>query len=250
MDGVRTLLYDLEVSPMLAWAYGPSYETRLLKIEQYQKIMSISWRWLGDKKIQHMSLKNHEQIEIDTKIRDLLDEADIAVAHNGKRFDDRISRGAFLVAGLKPPSPFKNVDTKIMAKQIGMFPSNSLNDLCEMFGFGTKTKETYADLWYEAFVHHDNKSWNKMRIYNDQDVALLTVLYEKLLPYFNTHPNVANIAGKIDACPKCGGTRLHSRGVRKTNASTFRRYQCQDCGGRCTGTQAIKLKKVEFTNYS
>lgn len=246
----KILLYDLEVSPILGWGYGPSYETRFIKIEQYQKIMSISWRWHGEKKIHHMNLHYSSEEALMKLIRNLLDEADIAVAHNGKRFDDRISRGAFLMANLTPPSPFKNVDTKIVAKQVGLFPSNSLNDLCEMFGFGTKTKETYADLWYDAFINHDVKAWKKMEKYNNQDVELLTKLYDKLLPYANTHPNIANIVGDSDGCPRCGSHDIVKRGVRHTNVATYQRNRCNDCGAWSTSRLADRTAaKPNFNSY-
>lgn len=235
---------------MLAWAYGPKWETRLLKIEQYQKIMSISYRWFGDKKIYHANLSNHSEEALLKMIAMLLDEADIAIAHNGKRFDDRISRGAFLMHNITPPSPWKNVDTKLVAKSIGMFPSNSLNDLCEMFGFGTKTDTTYADLWHDCLVGNDPKAWKLMEKYNNQDVELLTKLYGKLRPYISNHPNIAVITGRPDACPKCGDNRLQARGVRTTNASTYRRFQCQNCGGWCSGRKTEKTVTTDYVNYS
>jgi hypothetical protein len=247
----KILLYDLEVSPMLAWAYGPKWETRLLKIEQWQKIMSISFRWYGQKKIYHFNLSDHSEKELLELVAVLLDEADIAIAHNGKRFDDRISRGAFLMHDIEQPSPWKNVDTKIVAKSIGMFPSNSLNDLCEMFGFGTKSDTTYADLWYDCLIHNDKKSWKLMEKYNNQDVELLTKLYEKLRPYINNHPNIANIVGLENGCPNCGSDDLTKRGVRHTNVGTFQRLRCNSCHHWCSSRQADKEAiKPNFVNYS
>lgn len=235
---------------MLAWAYGPSYETRLLKIEQWQKIMSISWRWFGEKKIHHMNLHYSDERSLLLLIRDLLDKADIAIAHNGKRFDDRISRGAFLMHDIEPPSPWKNVDTKIVAKQIGMFPSNSLNNLCEMFGFGTKSDTTYADLWYDCLIHNDKKAWRLMEKYNNQDVELLTKLYGKLRPYITNHPNVATITGRPEHCPKCGHGQLQARGSRTTNSQTYQRFQCQNCGGWCSSRKSEKSVPTAYVNYS
>lgn len=246
----KILLYDLEVSPMLAWAYGPSWETRLIKIEEWQKILSISWRWYGEEKINHINLHNHSEESLMLMLRSLLDNADIAIAHNGKRFDDRISRGAFLMAGLTPPSPWKNIDTKIVAKQLGFFPSNSLNDLCEMFGFGTKTKETYADLWYDCLRHDNAEAWAKMEKYNNQDVELLTKLYDKFKPYITNHPNIATITGRPEACPKCGSDKLQARGTRNTNSQTYQRFQCTNCGGWCSSRKSEKTTPTNFVNYS
>ena len=41
------LLYDLETSPLLGWAYQ-IWDARIIKVEEQPKIMSVSWKWLGD----------------------------------------------------------------------------------------------------------------------------------------------------------------------------------------------------------
>lgn len=244
----RILIYDLEVSPTLGWTYG-LWDTRVIKVEKQPEIMSISWRWYGDKKIHHLSMADENELGIVKTIRELFDEADIVVAHNANKFDNKVATASFLRYDLAPPSPYKTVDTLRVARGIAKLGSNSLNSLGELFGIGSKTKVTHGDLWYDC-LRGDKKAWSKMKTYNNQDVELLTKLYDKLRPYINNHPNIANINGD-NGCPKCGSHSLERRGVRHTNAGTYQRFRCNDCGGWCSGRTGEKpQKRPELVNYT
>lgn len=82
------LLFDLEVSPNLGWFYG-QYDTTPIKIEQPPILLSMSWKWLGDKgKPQGVTILDYKQLDkfddsgIVRKLWELLDEAKIVVGHN------------------------------------------------------------------------------------------------------------------------------------------------------------------------
>jgi len=59
-------------------------------------------------------------------LRDLIDEADVVVAHNANGFDNKIAMARILSHGLTPPSPFVSVDTLITARRVFKFGANSL----------------------------------------------------------------------------------------------------------------------------
>src|SRR6185369_15639239 len=100
----------------------------------------------------------------------LLDEADIVVAHNGRSFDVKVCKGRFIYHGLQPPSPFKQVDTKELAKKVARFNSNKLDDLSSLL-FNQKKIKTDFDLW-EGCINGDPKAWADMVRYNEKDVVL------------------------------------------------------------------------------
>ena len=56
-------------------------------------------------------------------IRDLLDEADIVIAQNGKSFDVRKVNARLIQHGFQPPSPYRVVDTMLVAKKYFAFTS-------------------------------------------------------------------------------------------------------------------------------
>lgn len=232
----KILLYDLEVSPNLGYAYG-TYKTNLLKIINYATIMSVSWKWLGDSKVHHESLvsiitKNDEtpQYKIAELVCRLFDEADIVVAHNAYRFDNAVSGAAWIRHGLKPPSPYKTVDTLRVARQFKFPSGNSLNGLGEYLKIGKKSDVKIGELWFDC-LQGDMRAWNLLKKYNNQDVILLEAVYKKLLPYTRNHPNIGDITQMDHVCPKCGSTHLQKRGTIKKRHGIYQRYRCNDCGG-------------------
>ena len=229
--GARILLYDLEVSRSIVAGYGNKWDYKVVKMIRPQILMCYAWKWLGDKRINFRSMHDYpSEKEFVQSLRDLLDECDIAIAHNLKRFDDKMSNRFIVHQDIPPPSPYKQIDTLTVARSTFKFESNSLNDLGEYLGLGQKEKITYADL-EDDFI--ENPTWsiiNKMSKYNKQDIVLLEKIYLRLRPWIKNHPNLS-VMGNAEACPKCQSTNRHYRGYQYTNTTVYRRIQCQDCRG-------------------
>jgi DNA polymerase elongation subunit (family B) len=245
----RILIYDLEVSPTLGWVYG-QWQTNVLRVEKYPAIMSISWRWYGEKTTQHASLANiprkrgtSSNEALVKLIHGLFDEADILIAHNANRFDNKVATGAFVKYSLAPPSPYKTVDTLQVARSTAKFGSNSLDNLGKELGLGRKSTITHASLWYDC-LQGDAKAWKLMEEYNNQDVDLLYAIYEKLLPYIKNHPNLGDLSEANGVCPKCESRDLQRRGFNQRRAGKVQRYQCNNCGGWCNESNLKKEGRV------
>ena len=241
----KILIYDLEVTPTLGWTYG-LYKTNVIKVEQNPSIMSISWRWYGENITKHESLATiprkggtDANLALVKLIHSLFNEADIVVAHNANRFDNKVATASFLRYNLAPPSPYKTVDTLAVARNVARFNSNSLNSLGELFGLGSKTKITHGDLWYDCLTG-SGKAWKQLKEYNNQDVDLLYAIYERLRPYIKNHPNLGDITQVDGVCPKCGSSNLERRGFNMRRNGKVQRYQCRVCGG---WTNESKLNK-------
>lgn len=206
------------------------WDARIIKVEEEPYIMSMAWRWDDNPIVETDTMQfDPDDSGLVSTLRSLMDSADIVVAHNAKKFDNRVANARFLHWGMAPPSPYKTVDTLLVARRYFKMPTYNLNDLCSRLGLGEKPKTTHADLWHRC-LGGDPEAWDKMVEYNKNDVELLFSLYEKLLPYISDHPNV-NLYSESDGCPKCGSKRMHYRGYAYTGVSTFRRLQCQECGG-------------------
>lgn len=239
----KILLFDIETAPNLAHVWrlfkeniGPD---QLLK-DGY--ILSFAAKWLGDpnNKIIYQENRLENDRFIVQQLINLLDEADMVIAHNGKNFDMGWVRAKAAVHGLKPFSPVKVIDTMIEAKKHFYFNSYRLSHLARVFGVAPKDehKEFPGHKLWLACIAGSNKAWNQMKRYNIQDVITLEQLYLKMRPWINNHPNVGALAeGDKPACPKCGSDKLHKRGFHFTNVSKFQRYQCQDkaCGAWSRG---------------
>lgn len=242
----RILIYDLEVSPTLAWVYG-HWKTNVLKVEQNPSIMSISWRWYGEDTTHHESLASiprkrgtTSNLALVKLIHGLFNEADILVAHNANRFDNKVAVASFIRYNLNPPKPYKTVDTLTVARSVARFGSNSLNSLGEVLGIGKKSAVTHADLWYRC-LQGDKQAWDDMRIYNNQDVDLLYEIYERLRPYTKNHPNLGDIAQLDGICPKCGSPDLKKEGTHTRRNGRVQSYSCNTCGGWCNEATLNKV---------
>ena len=71
-------------------------------------------------------------------LRNLFDEADVLIAHNGDRFDVRKAQARMVAYSMKPPSRYQTIDTLKAARKYFKFESNRLNDLGQYLGIGKK----------------------------------------------------------------------------------------------------------------
>ena len=235
---MKILLLDIENCPSAGWFYDLWKEGNIVGTIKSWYILSIAWKWLGEKKFHVKALVDYPRYKKDKEddrrlvqdIWTLLDEADIVVGHNSDRFDLRKINARFLKHGLTPPTPYKTVDTLKVARRHFAMDSNRLNDIGKYLGVGSKLPHTGFKLW-EDCMKGDKKAWVLMKRYNIQDVVLLEKVYMKLRQWSPTHPNVNLVDMKDGACPICGSKKLHKRGFSVTRTSRFQRYQCQGCSG-------------------
>ena len=236
MPEARVLVYDLEITPTLGWTYD-RWDATVIRVEREPYIMCFAYKWLGGKT--HVvsqpdfplySTDPYDDSLVVGELWKLLDSADIVIAHNADKFDNRVATERFLVHRLGPPSPYKTVDTLKVARRYFKNGSNSLDNLCKKLGLGEKTSVRHHDLW-PLCVAGDMAAWKKMAKYNKRDVDILEELYITLRPYITNHPNVSLLSGQLDGCPKCGSRNIQRRGLQRSAVATYRRVQCQECGG-------------------
>lgn len=229
----KVLLYDIETSPNLGWYFALYQEGNILEVEEHWHMLSFAWKWLGDKQTHVLSLKDFPLYKKDKEndkslieaLWKLFDEADVIVAHNGNSFDIKKTNARFIKHHLKPPSPYKQVDTKLVAKRHFKFDSNKLDDLGDYLGIGRKIQTGGKALWF-ACMNGDMKAWNKMCDYNKMDVILLEKVYLEMLPYMDNHPDQGYKRGD---CKNCGSDHLQKRGFLINRKGKYQRFQCQNC---------------------
>jgi len=245
---MKLLLIDLETSPFLGYTWG-KYDQTVLAFTEYSQIICMSWKWYGEPEVYAMALPDYRGYK-KGKLNDkhlvkhlwkLLDRAEVVMGHNADRFDVKVANARFVFHNLTPPSPYQTIDTKKIAKRVGMFPSNKLDDLGQYFHVGKKMATGGFDLWQDC-MKGDDAAWKKMKAYNKQDVMLLEEVYKRLLPWAPTHPNRNVFDEKTMNCPRCGSHKVQRRGWRAAATGRRRAFQCQDCGGWSSG-QLVQLEE-------
>ena len=225
----RIILWDTEVSTAIVKGYGNKWDFRYVKEVQPQFLMSYSYKELDEKKVNFVHMHEFKsQKEFVQSLADLLNSADITIAHNGINFDDKMANTFFIRNGVDKPSPAKSVDTLRVARRAFKFPSNSLGDLGNYLGLGTKVSVGYSEL-EDRFIEGDKKAIKEMKAYNDQDVLLLEKIYKVFLPYINNHPNMGVYMREEGVCPHCGKKNLQSRGEAYRVTGSVWQWFCKDC---------------------
>lgn len=233
----RVLLFDVETTPLLGYAYSRR-ETDLIMVLEEKKIISFSWKWLGERQTHVLALPdfpgfkkdNRDNRALILKLHELISSADIVVAHNAN-FDDKMAASDFVTLGLPPTAPHKTICTLKVARAKFKFSSNKLDDLGQRLGLGRKVQTGGFKLW-KACMDGDLKAYEKMKAYNRQDVILLEKIYLKMRPWMTNHPalKVREDTNKNPPCPQCDERKLQNRGFNISRSGRTPRLQCVACG--------------------
>lgn len=246
MPEPAVLYLDTENAPNLGYIWG-KWEQNVIETKTNWYFLSFAFKWQGSKAIQCCALpdfpafkKNKEcDRPLVKKLWEVLDAADVVIAHNGDRHDLRKAAARFAVHGLKPPAPYKTVDTLKLARKFFQFDSNRLDDLGQYLGVGRKLPHTGKHLWFGCMAG-DPAAWKTMRRYNCQDVALLERVYLKLRPWATNHPNLSHIS-RADACPVCQSSDIKRSGWNYVATGRKQRSTCCDCGHRFVNGKIERL---------
>lgn len=249
----RIILLDIETSPITAYTWR-AFDDNALKILDFSKILSVSWKVLGEKTTYCKALPDYKGYKkgvvndekLIKEVWKVLDEADILITHHGDKFDIPKLNSRFIYWGLNAPSSYKSIDTKKIASKYFAFDSNSLKNLGSYLGLGSKLETGGFSLW-DSCMQGDPKAWSLMKSYNSQDVILLEKIYLALRPYIENHPNLSLINGPSDgcSCPSCQSTDVQKRGFSFTKTGRKQRYQCNSCGSWSSGKiEYVKSDKL------
>ena len=237
---VKVLFFDIETMPHEVYAWGLwDQNVGLSQIIQPGRVFAFAAKWLGEKEVWfHSDYSEGHQGMVEVAWG-LLNEADIVVTYNGISFDIPHMQREFLLAGLAPPRPYKQIDLMRVVKKQFKFASNKLDFVSQQLGLGRKTSHEGFDLWVKCMAN-DAKAWAKMATYAKQDVKLTEKLYHYLLPWLTTVPHVGQMDGEANSCWACGGTKLRRDGVAHAFVTSYRLYQCLKCGAWVRGNQRLQ----------
>ena len=238
---VKVLFFDIETMPHEVYAWGLwDQNVGLSQIIQPGRVFAFAAKWLGEKEVSFSSDWHEEDhAHMVQAAWDLLNEADIVVTYNGISFDIPHMQREFLLAGLGPPRPYKQIDLLRVVKKQFKFASNKLDFVSQQLGLGRKTSHEGFDLWVKCMAG-DEKALRKMAVYAKQDVKLTEKLYHYLLPWLTTVVHMGQMDGQSHSCWACGGTKLRRDGEAFAFVTRYRLYQCLKCGAWVRGNQRLQ----------
>lgn len=260
VNAIRTpkvLVFDIETLPihLRAWDLYPHYYSPDNIIKDFC-ILSWSAKWLFDDKVFEAVLtpkealaRNDERIVLE--MWKLLNEADIVIGHNAKKFDVRKLNARFLYYRMSPPSPYQVIDTWVAAKKNLYLTSNKLDWITRYIDVGTK-EHTDFQLWIDC-DEGNQEALKTMIHYNKNDVLILEEMYVILRPWIPQHPNM-NVYTTTDeaGCPTCGSLDILPSGVYATPANLYRAFTCPICGtvGRSSNTALTTTKRKNMVKLT
>lgn len=233
----RVLIFDIETCPMeaLIWSLRQDYIPPA-NITKQRAIIAWAAKWVGEKKMFYMDLRTSKNVRVDKPIMqplwNLLNEADIIITKNGKRFDQPVVFGRFASNDLGPPSPFKHDDVEKLFRKHFSLPSYGMDYLAEQFCKKHKKskheKFIGMDLWKEC-MSGNLEAWREMELYNKKDVLVTEELFEFIRPWGGATDINPFHGDNLHRCV-CGSMNFKKEGFHRTKAGKFQQYSCRDCG--------------------
>ena len=240
-SGPRILLLDIETTPEISFNWGrwKQYISQEQVIE-HPYILTFAVRWLDTgetisrKLTDYPTLFSRDLRDDSGLVRDLwqlLEQADIVVAHNGDKFDIPWVQARAIKYGLPPLNSKKFVDTLKVAKKLIRIPSNSLDSITKYYGLRPKLGNAGFPLW-RSCMQGNTQAFLDMETYNRGDLDALEDVYLLFRPYMRNHPSVQlYYPDDIARCTRCGSHDLHEQQeMYHTGISSFGTVRCNSCG--------------------
>lgn len=239
--GPKILVLDIETRYMLLEGWGLFNQNFSVdQIAEDWSILSYSAKWFDSDDVMYSDVSEKTEDALLEELHELLDEADFAIAHNGRRFDLKKIRARMITRGFKPYSPVRIIDTLEICKKEFAFTSNKLLYLTRLLCKNNQKQdhELFAGhkLW-QAFLKGDPLAIKCMREYNVMDVVSLQELYELIAPWSSALPvfEVYNDNISLDDWEECG--------YYHTNLAKYQKYKHKVTGQYRRGKTNLLTKE-------
>lgn len=242
----KILFYDIETAPIKAhlwsmWQQGVG----LNQIESDWHMLSFCCKWAGSDEVFYFDQRDAKDVEDDKelvkKLWAFLDECDIAVGHNSKKFDTKKANARFILNGLPKPSPFRQIDTLDIAKRNFAFTSNKLQylteNLCVTHQKSQHQKFAGHELWVEC-LKGNPEAWQELQDYNFLDVLSLEELYNLLAKWDDKLPVFEAYTDEI-----VDSSEWVKDGFVHTNLGKYQRYKNVNTGQYRRGHKNLLTKE-------
>lgn len=239
-EGGKVLIYDIETSYYLGKFYRTGKQwVGAHQIVKDKKIICISYKWLGEKEVYNLSWDSSqsERFLLEQFI-DIMNEADLIVAHNGDKFDLKEIAARALKYDLKMLPKYNQFDTYKVAKRKFNLPAYSLNHIAKYLNLPVSKYKVPEETWDACILGNSREALKELIEYCDQDVKVLEQIYAKLVGWIQ--PMYYASEDKT-ASPISGGKNLRHVKTR-TNTQGWVRHIMEDL-------DTNRLFEMSDTNY-
>jgi len=228
----KVLFLDIESSPnvVYSWRVGRKINLTPQNIIDERKIICICYKWLGDRTVHSLDWGNNQNDKkLLKEFSKVINQADVAIGHNGDQYDMKFINGRLAYHSLPPLEDITTIDTLKQSRRVFNINSHKLDYLGDFFSLGRKVETGGFQLWVDV-LNKDLKALNKMIRYCKQDVKLLEEVYKKIRSYApqTVHMGVLENKDKL-ACKACGSKNTRPRGQRLKTKILYYCRVCEDC---------------------
>lgn len=263
----KILYWDLETSLMEAWVFGIwNVNVGGNRIKKQSHLLSNSWAF-NDEPPQGIRLtpeqvRDGDDLMVVVDMIKAIEQADILVSYNGKRFDEKVLNTRALYHGLPSIRYPKHIDLMQEVKKKFRFPSNSMQNVSMFLGLDGKLSTSGSRLWERCaewyYPEECSKALEEMLVYGLRDIDSTRELHKRLQGWFKSPVNVGLITKEINGvntkdnhellCSHCGSNdvdKLTSKGYNTTTS-----YDVYRCGNSaCRGLSKGNAAGTKLVNY-
>ena len=247
----RILIYDIETSPNIGCFWRAGYKLNITpgQITKERAIICVSYKWLGEDQVYNLAWdKNQDDKFLIEQFVEVLNEADLIVAHNGDRFDIKWLKTRALFHRIPMLPNYKSFDTLKVAKSKLNFNSNRLDYIAKFLGHEGKNS-TSIDLWLDIMFKKCKIAMNTMLEYCDEDVRQLEKVYNELRYLDNPRLHEGVIKGEVKATsPITGSVNIKRIKSITTNRGTIKHIMIDKDTKRYFEMSDTNYKKFKIIN--
>ena len=238
---LKILFYDIETPPLKAWVWRPGDQyvnhSMLCKGSNIYNIICISYCWNDGKpaKTLKWDYKTQNCKKMIREFDKIIKQADRTIGKNSDRFDVKHINTQRLLHNL-PAMPEWMATTDDLEKQMRRhfaLPSQGLDYISEMLGYGGKTKMCMQD-WIDIMEQNKNgrKSFKKMCDYCAKDVEDTRAIWNLVAAHIQPRHNFnAGLPLGTRVCKACGSDNIKRNGTFTGGMTKYQRFHCLDHKG-------------------
>jgi uncharacterized protein YprB with RNaseH-like and TPR domain len=236
VSSANVMIYDIETSQIVAKVFwtGKQY-VGFDKLKTEPKIISISWKWLGEDKVHYLTWdKDHSDKQMLVDFLPEYNKADMVIGVNNDNFDNRWINARAAKYRLQVNTMIRSFDIQKEFKRLFRIPSYSMKYAAKFFGLDQQKQQHEGiimwDMIEDGTPDQQKEYLKKMVDYNIQDILTTEDLYLSLRQYMGhkMHLGVFDDKAKY-TCPNCGGNHIKLYQTQVTPAGTVQRVmQCEN----------------------